>query len=676
MSADDLISALFDGELNEQERAEVVRKLQEEPTAQRERDEIAHLSAALKGLPQAQAPAELRAQLRQRLERETLLGKPPAAAAIAPTSSAYRRRLFFAAAGLMTTTTAILLMVFIVEWKEDGARNQFAMDETSRPAAIELESSMSPFNEETNRASEADIVIASRDNRQAEQAQAQAVEGGAGGQARYSITNGISGSNPARNRTDGQPAAANMSKSMQAELKNAPLAAGKGPEQPDNGFGLQGLPPLSEERMTGERAIVGRSSTGNFNKDITKVPLGTVVTSRQRDGDQVNIVKMTVVDRFQFLNDFQVLLQRHEISNQEVVSVDKAGKDVNAADAIDQPAQASSSNQALQAVPVPSELSDVELMDEEETNDPQLFALYVSAPQEKMEAALKEMQEVATLVLEGEEQSQPLTALEFANNMNSIDVSNNGIPVEFYAYQSGGDGVESPSESAGNQPASEGEFLDSPTGNRARVSTKKQQPQSLGIPAIPKNQADQPRLVIANNDSQNDSKLVESEPSQSKEWFTGDMNGLAENGFQVVLTFPRSQLENVFGRPLPPASGEMFEKGVRRTRDKDDLARSGLSFKMSKGDNQELASERNTESRPQENSGQQGEAAATNPADAIESGVQDRAPAVSKPRPQLAQYLFILEAPAPKRKPVPAERPPGDDSSLFLPPGRDDKIPS
>ncbi|MFN0198916.1 MAG: anti-sigma factor family protein, partial [Planctomycetaceae bacterium] len=75
---DDWVSAYYDGELSPAEREEADRRLQTSAEARTELEELGRLSQALRSLPAAVAPAELRHAVLQQAERSMLISSPAA----------------------------------------------------------------------------------------------------------------------------------------------------------------------------------------------------------------------------------------------------------------------------------------------------------------------------------------------------------------------------------------------------------------------------------------------------------------------------------------------------------------------------------------------------------------------------------------------------------------------
>ncbi|QDU79394.1 hypothetical protein Pla110_11020 [Polystyrenella longa] len=722
MSADELISALFDGELTEQERAEVVKKLEKEPATQRERDEIAHISAALKGLPQAQAPDELRARIRQQIERESLLGSPAQPVAASTPAKTNSHRILYAAVGLATTTAAaIFLMVYLVGEREDAKFGHVAssieiankdMADDDRGVVLESEELFS-----SSPAEEVPLIARTENSDKAP---------GPNGAARFSVTNEVSGSNPAQ------------MKKMQAKPVpqlgvDAPLAKGKGLDSDLNG---NRLPPLNNWPATD--TVVGLSHSGKFNKDLTQVPIGAVVKATHGQGDQVEVVHMTVVDRFQSFSDFQILLQRHEITNGEVIADTntdeyRARESGSAEDKspikVDQKEQ-SLLAEGLQAAPM-NQLAYSQL------GDQNLVAVFVTAPPDKIEAALAEMQQVSSLAKVETAANVPsvtsLSCEQFAYNMDSMNVNNNGVAVDFRAVDEDIQSAETLMELA---------IINSGKSEQEEAGTPNEKPAAAKSPSLAKlrpaefdnesetNVEAEPRVEIVSSElaDRGDSRDGLSRPSLQRNYVvlgarlkkktfqekktkrdevsSGNELGVSEYGYQVALTFPRAQLSSLWDGVTNDLSGsgggsstdeELFgAEGFSRqgqTERQNSIPESDASFgnrDVSIPAEEDKAGEGQSDSvknAPNKSlaikSDRQEPAKGLNQASSDElKSNRNRLPQPSevsgRPLPSrgLAQYLFIFETSPAKRTPAPAERPDGGKSSWFLAPIREEHIPS
>ncbi|MCA9041030.1 MAG: hypothetical protein KDA65_11830 [Planctomycetaceae bacterium] len=717
MSADDLISALFDGELNDEERAAAVKRLQAESATRREREEIAQLSAALKGLPKQTAPDELRSRIRQRLERESLLGKPSEKVVATVPAKPRSTRTMFIAAGLLTTVAGLFLMVYLVG-SGDGTFNEVASN-------VEVDSNENEFA--LRHAGEEQAVILADLDKKEMAAEARDM-------ARYSVTNSISEGNPAR-----------LKKALPSSTADGQFfeRAATTEENSEKTFGLV---PLDD--WPDSETIVGLSQPGEFSKDITKVPLGTVVAAQQQQGDQVSVVYVTVVDRFESLNDFQVLLQRHEI-NSEVVqedAVDESSLDPNSETLEEE--KITSNQNGLQTDFSTATLG---LSKDSEAREQDLFAVFVTAPPEKMQAALEEMQQVQSLANADTATGVSLSCTQFAQNMDTINVSNNGFPVDFetydYADNDADFGATSTQTVISMKPRSyggNGVLVRSKSSNSNVIAESDQVAEAPSKPlpelAVTQNRRRKTRLEESGPTSQEPQNQPSEEnglkmaiPDKSKPAVATDFAVATppDLGYQVALTFPRSQLGNLWsgvsnyqdGQALgfgdnqffyhrgnlyqqqQGQTSKLFVKQMNEPLNRQSESADGLTDRIeetpiargAQGSPESAPAETEKEAEAQPAADKPTELGSTlaakeslpaqkpselrrdkasesSAAGDLEQKYQKKSDRLA--RRQVAQYLFIFETPRPKRKPVPAERPGKEDSSFFILPPREEEIPS
>ncbi len=113
------LSAWLDDELPLDERAEVEKLLAESPSLREELNELQRLSGRLKGLPVAQAPAELQQAVMRAIERETLLAGDDSVK-VARSGRVLRT---------LTTAAGIALVIGAGLWfASDGDQNVAAVD--------------------------------------------------------------------------------------------------------------------------------------------------------------------------------------------------------------------------------------------------------------------------------------------------------------------------------------------------------------------------------------------------------------------------------------------------------------------------------------------------------------------------------------------------------------------
>ena len=115
LPADDILSALHDGEVNSAERAVVEQRLATSAEARRESSEIRQVSALLKALPRERLPSEFPQQVLQAVEREMLIPSQRDDDANLRTrvavGSAGSSRRWVGAVAVLTSAAGLLLLV-------------------------------------------------------------------------------------------------------------------------------------------------------------------------------------------------------------------------------------------------------------------------------------------------------------------------------------------------------------------------------------------------------------------------------------------------------------------------------------------------------------------------------------------------------------------------------------
>jgi len=121
------LSAYIDGELTDEERAEVEAFLAQDAQARLLLTELRATVAGLRSLPRAKASGDLTAGLRSRLERRALLGTDQTTSAVPSAASPFSARWLAAAAVIALAVVAGIVMWSFTEQEQHRAGNQFAM---------------------------------------------------------------------------------------------------------------------------------------------------------------------------------------------------------------------------------------------------------------------------------------------------------------------------------------------------------------------------------------------------------------------------------------------------------------------------------------------------------------------------------------------------------------------
>ncbi len=135
LKSDELLSAYVDGELTDQELAEVEQRLATDPQAQQLVDEIRALSQRVQSLPRQSISEDLRAAIMRRAEREMLLGDQPQKS-LPQTVTRNHRRWVWAALALAATLMLSLVLPNAQQEEEPLARVE-QVPEVPEPTATE-----------------------------------------------------------------------------------------------------------------------------------------------------------------------------------------------------------------------------------------------------------------------------------------------------------------------------------------------------------------------------------------------------------------------------------------------------------------------------------------------------------------------------------------------------------
>lgn len=142
LPADDLLSALHDGELNSAERAVVEQQLAASADARRELSEIRQVSALLKALPREHLPLEFPQQVLQAVEREMLIPSQrddnASSQTRVPAGSTGSSRRWVGAVAVLTSAAGLLLLVRAMDDRSTTKTAQVRNEELaySKPLAV------------------------------------------------------------------------------------------------------------------------------------------------------------------------------------------------------------------------------------------------------------------------------------------------------------------------------------------------------------------------------------------------------------------------------------------------------------------------------------------------------------------------------------------------------------
>jgi hypothetical protein len=143
---DDLLSAFLDREVTPEEEVLARKHLQTSPQAKEQFQDYQRLGELLHELPRRTVPTEFAAAVMQQAERETLI--PLEAAATAPANSQSDRRMrrgwLVAAVGMLATAAAVLIVVNLPARKDAVALRETRVGGTPRSEALLAKATVAP----------------------------------------------------------------------------------------------------------------------------------------------------------------------------------------------------------------------------------------------------------------------------------------------------------------------------------------------------------------------------------------------------------------------------------------------------------------------------------------------------------------------------------------------------
>ncbi|MEX0702683.1 MAG: hypothetical protein WD069_11355 [Planctomycetales bacterium] len=327
----ELLSAWHDSEATDAERAAVERMLEESGAAREELDDFAAIGRLLRELPAESLPPEFRAQVLHAAERSMLLPRDEAAAPRrGPRGAAWA-----GLGGLLAAAAAVVLAVVLLE--RPPADEQFA---TRGPEAESSDGDRDASD------LPADAVVARKEFESREERMA----------------------DRGRDAVDA------------FDAEGAPAVAEPGPvadarrvdRTAERAAGVAGGP--ANEALP--RSTTVAPSLEFQNKELAEALVGQVVEALDMNGEQIFVVRLTVVDREAGLDAVRLLLARHRIPLQEVAHA---------------PLEASAANDGRRDGLVAGEAD--ALRGETEM----LEAVFVQASTAQLSAVLDELHEVASV---------------------------------------------------------------------------------------------------------------------------------------------------------------------------------------------------------------------------------------------------------------------------------------
>ena len=281
--ADDLLSPFHDGELTTAERAVVEQQLAKSAQMRQELSEIGQTSSLIKGLPRLALPTEFPQQVLQGIEREMLIPSERAHAganASASTSPASpRQRWIIGAAAVLTSAAGLLLLIQTV-----GDRPSMQLADSS-PMAGDASLPKS-LGKET--------PAAVREN------------------------NEIAETSRART------AVASTSMKADSTDADAPSLAGGRLAGPPGAMGGSSRSPVAA--FSTPRRADGLANLFFDQHMLKTVEIGDVVEALQTLDDEIAVVRLTVVDRQEGLNQLQLLFANNRIAPEPTATAPEKSK--------------------------------------------------------------------------------------------------------------------------------------------------------------------------------------------------------------------------------------------------------------------------------------------------------------------------------------------------------------
>lgn len=354
----ELLSAYFDDEVTQEERAQVEQFLEEAVEARRELDHFDSLSESLKSLPGEPAPPELLPSVMRRAESEALLS----ISARAPVLSGVRKSWLTVFAGVVVTAASVMLVVQFLPDETPDLSRTVADNESSSPQGNAGESLAAHVADDPPAPAAAREPIDAADERW-----------------RFKHP-----------KMDGQK------ESFGAPPTEGNTVAEKLADMPPNtkrgsGSGSAKIPADSRRLITQRKAAVTKPGAKKFAGDSTpsadpapainldalkRARRGQVLLYFDSSGSKVTTYLVTVVDVKQGMGKLQVLLARNGIPPlQPNVRFGKQTSKLDLDAAIDK------------------ENTDkkVKSQDEQEVETDRLFAVYIETTSDRFRLALKDL---------------------------------------------------------------------------------------------------------------------------------------------------------------------------------------------------------------------------------------------------------------------------------------------
>ena len=277
------ISEYFDGEVPSANQADVESSLSSNEDARLAMDDFGQISKMLKGLPEASAPDHIRSAVMQEIERESLLGEPPVIAAGTDPAATSRRSMWAIGSVVVSALAVVLMFQSLNRSPNSSTENLIVSDSTIEQEELRMPAAV------TQPDPSGSVPRMQRSGNMADEA-----EGNASGSVMVADTL------PAA-PTDGFSAPATAAGDAMADDSPSSFAA------PGSAAGA-GSPGANAPA-----AITQLSNGFEYDLNPNSVEVGQIVKAIEHSGDEVRVVKLTVVDVFEGARSLHVLLAKNSL---------------------------------------------------------------------------------------------------------------------------------------------------------------------------------------------------------------------------------------------------------------------------------------------------------------------------------------------------------------------------
>lgn len=303
----ELLSALFDNELDEAQRARCAALLESSPDARNQLRDWEHLSQVLRSLPSESAPESLGPAVMATIERDMLLGPAPTPSVAQPPP----RRLFWSwGTGLAAACVMLIALLQVLQRSEprNETLSRTTQTDESAPKA-------------------ADMAISAGKTRTSEQTETETAS---------NLAENLSETRSRMLRED--PSAAAAGQAAMQDTSPPAVAADSVHEALEVPVPAKAADSLQD--APAEPRAFGTAASRNLElpEGADETPVGGLIQAIERRGGKIKVVELTVVDRRQGLDALQLLLSRPDADAESTQTMERgtgsASEDDVAADAL------------------------------------------------------------------------------------------------------------------------------------------------------------------------------------------------------------------------------------------------------------------------------------------------------------------------------------------------------